>query len=348
MLVVGFAGTELSADAPILEQIKSGLVGNVILFEIDGTLPGKPIRNIESPGQLKNLITALKSASTGALPLWVAIDQEGGKVQRLRQSRGFLEDYPSAKKLGEGALAETHAAALRMGKELAALGVDLNFAPVADIDVNPSCPVIGALGRSFGSDPYRAAEHIMAFGKGLAEAGVVPCLKHFPGHGSAEADTHDGAADITKTWQEAELVPYRQAIDSGWPGIVMSSHVYHADLDPHYPTSISHRITTGLLREKLGWNGVVITDDLQMKALLQHYSMEESIYLAISAGADMLIFSGNARGTTYAPDLPARAHAAIVNLVRSGKISETRLLESWKRIAACKKLHATQCQELRD
>lgn len=338
MLMVGFRGTEADAASAIARHIRAGRVGNVVIFELDQALGAGKDRNIVSPQQLKALIKDLKAAMPEAaqLPLWVAVDQEGGRVQRLRPARGFVADWPSAQTLGRGDVAETRTVAERMGEELAALGIDMDFAPVADVNVDPDSPAIGRLERSFGSDPDNVARHAIAFGEGMSRAGVVPCLKHFPGHGSAAGDTHAGTTDVTRTWTEMELYPYRAAFAAGWPGAVMIAHVFHADLDSERPASLSVRITWGLLRGVLGWRGVVVTDDLQMGALTQRYSTEQCILMAVQAGVDILVFSGNAKDAVPDSDFPKVIHDILVRLVREGKISEGRLYESWLRIAEMK------------
>lgn len=338
MLMVGFRGMEAGPEAPIVRHIKAGCVGNVILFGRDLTKGAGPGRNIRSPEQLKALSAGLKAAVPADMPLWVALDQEGGRVQRLRPSQGFDEDYPSAGTLGASDdVALTRAVGERMGRELAELGIDVDFAPVADVNVNPESPAIGALGRSFGADPEAVARHAAAFSEGLRAAGIIPCLKHFPGHGSAAADTHIGAADVTHTWREEELIPYRRAVASGWRGMIMTSHIFNAALDPALPASLSERIVTGLLRESLGWDGIVVTDDLDMGALTRSYSLEERILLAVSAGSDLLIFAQNRKDMDFDPDLPRRAHETLVRLVKEGRIPEGRLRESWGRIAKMKR-----------
>ncbi len=337
MLMVGFRGTEAGTDSPIVRQIRAGVVGNVILFDRDLTAGGKD-RNVASPEQLRKLIADLKAAMPegSSLPLWAAVDQEGGKVQRLRPARGFLKDWPAAESPGRGNLDNTRKTAAAMGKELADLGIDLDFAPVADVNTNPDSPAIGALGRSFSADPEVVTQHAVAFGKGLRDAGVVPCLKHFPGHGSARDDTHEGAADVTATWDPSELLPYREAFAAGWSGAVMTAHIFHSGLDSDRPASLSVRITRGLLRGVMGWRGVVVTDDLQMGALAKKYAMEQIVRMAVEAGSDILIFSNNSRDIPFDPDLAQRAHAILVDLVRKGVVSGDRLYESWRRIAAMK------------
>ncbi|MCL1941413.1 MAG: hypothetical protein FWG09_05675 [Synergistaceae bacterium] len=347
MLMVGFRGTNENDVSAMIGHIKAGYAGNVIIFDRDFTRTttttaagSGQFRNIVSPEQLIALTKLLKDAAQTAtkIPIWIAIDQEGGKVQRLRPEKGFAENYPSARALGRGDVEATRDVAERMGRELKKMGVDVNFAPVADVDVKSDSPAIGRFERSFSADPEAAARHVIAFSDGLSKAGVVPCLKHFPGHGSAEDDTHMGTADVTPTWTEAELTPYRMAFEGGFQGLVMTCHVFNGKLDALYPASLSSKITTGLLRGALGWNGIVITDDLHMGALTQHYTIEEIIFRAVDAGADILIFSSNAKNMDFDPDFPKKAHEILVSLVNEGAISKERLYESWDRIVTFKRL----------
>ena len=336
MLMVGFRGTEADEDSTIIKHIRAGFVGNVVLFDKDMTLGAGKLRNIESPEQLKKLIKALKEANVYSIPLWVAIDQEGGKVQRLRPDRGFAADFPSAHTLGQGDVSYTQSVAGKMGHELSKMGIDMNFAPVADININPDSPAIGRIERSFGDDPKIVAKHVLAYIEGMNNAGILSCLKHFPGHGSAKNDTHLGVTDVTLTWKDYELLPYKEIINSNLAVAIMSSHVFHKKLDPEFPASLSYSIITNLLREKMGWKGLVITDDLHMRAITNKYNVEETITLAVNAGVDILIFASNASFMIYDPDFPQKAHKTLVKLVHDGKISKERLYESWKRIISIK------------
>jgi len=344
MLMVGFRGTSVDENSPIIKHIKAGIIGNVILFDVDQTLNATSERNIKSPEQLESLIKTLKQSVPSNSPiLWVAIDQEGGKVQRLRPERGFRETYPTAQYLGTKSPSETFKVAYKLGSELATLGIDVNFAPVADININEKSPAIGGKERSYSKSADLVTQHIFAYANGLIKSGLIPCLKHFPGHGSADTDTHDGAANVTQTWLGLELLPYCRAIISGWEGMIMSAHVYHEAFDPELPASLSKNIMDGLLRGILNWKGVIVTDDLHMGALTQKYNIEETIYFAINAGADILIFSSNAKDMQFDPDFPVVAHKTIVKLVNEGKISEQRLRESWERIMLLKnKAHKNQ------
>lgn len=331
MILIGFTGFDLPDKSPLAASIRAGRVGGVILFEHS---PSGAAKNIESAAQLRLLCARLQQLAPR--PLFIAADQEGGRVQRLRPERGF-EGGPAAAVLGRGSPDETRRAARRMGLEMAALGINLDFAPVADLNLNPLSPAIGALQRSFGADPRLVSAHVTAFAEGLAAAGVAPCLKHFPGHGSAGADSHDVLPDISASWRSEELTPYREIPSAKLSVAVMPGHLFHRGLDALYPASLSPRILDGLLRTRLGFRGVVITDDLQMDAVARSYSLEERILLAVEAGADMLIFSNNTR----APEVTAdRIHAVLSALVRQGRISERRVALSFERISRFKQRFA--------
>lgn len=334
MLMLGFRGTELAPDDPFLDAVRAGRVGHVLLFDRD--LSGGGERNIRSPHQLRRLTAALRAAAPG--PMFIAVDQEGGYVRRLKPQQGFM-DLPSARRMGLESPAATRALAARLGAELAGLGISVNLAPVADVDSNPENPAIGKLERSFSPNPELAARHALAFGQGMAQAGVIPVLKHFPGQGGAQRDSHLGLTDISHCWQgDSDLLPYAEAFAQGWPGMVMVGHLYHAGLDDEHPATLSKMVVAGLLRRGLGWRGVVISDDMQMKAVTEQYSLEQAILLAVEAGVDILVFGNNLQ---WDPDLPEKAHATLRRLVDNGKISPKRIRASWERICA---LHAARAR----
>lgn len=330
MLLVGFRGLEISGDDPIARDVALGRVGGVVLFDFDVLLK-QPGRNIKNPEQVRRLTAALKALAP--LPLIVAVDQEGGRVQRFKARDGFA-DTPSAAEMGSwNDPGRVRGAAEALGDMLRGLGVNMDFAPCVDVNVNPKSPAIGALGRSFSSDPERVALNAEAFLRGLADAGVLSCLKHFPGHGSATSDSHLGFTDVSVTWREAELTPYRLLLARDRVDMVMTAHVFNSNLDPDYPASLSRRITTDLLRGELGFTGVIVTDDLQMRAVTGKYDLETTVRLALDAGADILLFGNN---LAYDPDLPTKAQAVIVKLVRDGVIPESRVRESYERIMVLK------------
>lgn len=332
MVMVGFRGDGNTADTPemrtVLADIRAGRIGGVIFFDRDWQTK-KRGRNITSVAQATRLCALLQK--NASIPLFIAVDQEGGRVQRLRTGHGFSET-PAAADLGKTDPENTRKTARDMGLALRAIGITVNFAPVADVATKPDSPAIGALGRAFSGDAQTAATHAAAFMDGLTGAGVIGSYKHFPGHGSAVADSHTKLTDITDTWNEEELALYRTLPPNG-PFMVMAGHLLHRDLDAHLPASLSRSVITGLLRDKLGWQGVVVTDDLEMDAVALSHSMEERIRLAIDAGVDVILFGSNLR---HHPEQGRRVHAAITELVRTGRISPDRIAESWKRIRALK------------
>jgi beta-N-acetylhexosaminidase len=212
------------------------------------------------------------------------------------------------------------------------VGIDLNFAPVADVDVNPDCPVIGKLERSFSASPERVTDCCRIWIEEQDKKGVVSCMKHFPGHGSATGDTHKGLVDVSKTWQKKELQPYRELVKT--VPMVMTAHVINRQLDPDgLPASLSPRITA-YLRDTLGFQGVIVTDDMAMGAIVNEYSFETALRMAIEAGADLLCLSNN--GGTYNSELVPQTVRTIKRMVADGTVSAERIHASAERVRALK------------
>lgn len=327
MLMLGFRGASLSADDPFLKMVSEGKIGNIILFDRD--VSENAPRNVVSPQQLAALTATLRKAAPR--PIFIGVDQEGGQVRRLKPQKGFF-DLPSAQALGQGSVQTTRETAEKLGSELHGLGINLDLAPVVDVDTNPFNPAIGRLGRAFSSDAQVVAAHALAFGHGLAKNGVVPTLKHFPGQGCAGQDSHLVLPDVSQCWNaEIDLRPYADIFRQGWPGTVMIGHLFHRGLDPDLPSTLSPKIVTGLLRQGLGWQGVVISDDLQMKAVSEGRDLAQTMQLAIEAGVDILLFGNNLE---WDAELPQKAWNTLKSLVDEGKISPARLAESRDRIAA--------------
>jgi beta-N-acetylhexosaminidase len=329
MLLVGFRGTSVDRASPILRDIREHNLGGVILFDRDVQLQSAE-RNIQTPEQVRALTASLQASAR--IPLFIAVDQEGGRVRRFREERGFAPS-PSAKAMGQGSPEQTRLEGERTGKLLADLGVNLNFAPVADVDINPQSPAIGALERSFSADPDLVALHVHAFCRGLLRQGVLPCLKHFPGHGSASADSHLGLTDISKTWTPAELRPYEMLIPLKASPLIMTGHLFLRQLDDAYPSTLSKAVLTGLLRQRLGFGGVIVSDDMQMRAIADHYGQAEAILLAVEAGVDVLVFGNN---LDYDPEIVPKAIDILVKAVEDGRLSAERIAASYQRIQAAK------------
>jgi beta-N-acetylhexosaminidase len=326
MLMVGFRGFEVGDDHPTAEDIRERHLGAVVLFDYD-VPTRRAVRNIESPAQVRGLTAALQSFSP--TPLLVAIDHEGGVVTRLKEGYGFPATV-THQFLGEtNNLDLTREQASMMASTLTELGINLNLAPVVDLNTNPDNPVIAAYGRSFSADPDIVTEHALEFIKAHHQQGVLCTLKHFPGHGSSTGDSHRGMVDVTDTWSRTELEPYRNIIEVGQADAIMTAHVFNANLDAERPATLSKPTITGILRDELGFDGVVISDDMQMGAIARYYGLETAIEAAIDAGVDILAFANN---SVYVGDIAARAISLIKRMVADGKISEERIKESSSRI----------------
>jgi len=330
LVMVGFRGLEPDPDAQIVRDIREGRVGGVILFSRDVALKS-PVRNVQSPEQVRRLTDYLQSQSDTLL--LVAVDQEGGRVARFTPEHGFPPTQ-SAKALGQLSPEATRQAAQGIGETLRRAGCNLDMAPVVDVDVNPDNPAIGRLERSFSPSPQEVARHGLAFVRGLHDEGVLSCLKHFPGHGSAWNDSHHGLADVTGAWSELELEPYAEIFASGEADTVMTAHVFNAELDPEHPATLSRAVIQGLLRQRLGFDGVVMTDDMQMKAVTSFYGLERAVTLAMNAGVDMLLFGNNLE---YDPALPEKISDLLLEKVANGEIPLERIRQAHRRVVQLKR-----------
>ena len=328
MLIVGFDDEKIDENSKIVQQIQKYELGGVILFDRFYNDRNRT-KNISSPEQLQELTTKLKSFAKK--PLFISIDQEGGKVARLKPSYGFSE-IPSAKKLSEQGIPHAKETYETMAKMISKNGINCNFAPVVDLAINPKNSVIVGLERSYGT----SSEQVSNYAKVLIEAqkkeGVVSVLKHFPGHGSSLGDSHQGFVDVTETWSEKELESYQTLINSGHVEMIMTAHVFNAKLDEKYPATLSLNVNTKLLREKMNYQGVIVSDDLQMKAISEKFFLKETVTMAINAGVDMLLF-GNQLGSQ---DLDVLVET-IYEEVKNGAIAHARIVESNKRIALLQK-----------
>ncbi|MFW6055664.1 MAG: glycoside hydrolase family 3 N-terminal domain-containing protein, partial [Thermodesulfobacteriota bacterium] len=225
MLMVGFRGLEVDKESPIIKDIAQGRVGGVVLFDYD-VAQNSFQRNIATPEQLRSLTADLQAASQDTL--LIAVDQEGGRVSRLKEKYGF-PPLPSQAWLGEQDDPElTRRYAQQTAVGLAEMGINLNLAPVADVNVNPDNPVIGGLGRSFSADAESVAKHCQEVIRAHREHNVLTALKHFPGHGSSTRDSHLGFTDVIDSWTEKELIPYKKLLDSPGVDLVMTAHVFNA------------------------------------------------------------------------------------------------------------------------
>lgn len=324
MLVVGFDDATINAQSPIVKELQTYELGGVILFDRFYKERSRT-KNISSPEQLKELTKQLKHYAKR--PLLISIDQEGGKVARLKPSYGFAE-IPSAFALSKTSLEHAKNVYTSMANMLRDNGINCDFGPVVDLAVNEKNSVIVGLERSYGKESETVTQFVKVFIDALKSKGVISVLKHFPGHGSSLGDSHLGFVDVTQTWSERELEPYQKLIASNSVSMIMSAHVYNAKLDATYPATLSYAINSKLLREKMHYNGVLISDDLQMEAISKYYTLKETVTLAINSGIDMLLF-GNQLSQTKTDEIVE----TIMAQVKNGAISLERIIKANERIA---------------
>lgn len=328
MFVAGFRGCEAGVDHWIAKALARDHLGGVILFErnVDGS-----IQNIRSPHQVKQLVRSI--CQHAATMPFIAVDQEGGKVCRFKEMAGFAPSRSAAELAGEGVAATSRHAAI-MAAELADCGVNLNFAPVVDLDLNQDNPIIGRYQRSFSADPAEVVAHAGAFIEAHHRYGVGCCLKHFPGHGSAGRDSHLGFVDTTDCWQPVELEPYRRLLAASYGDGIMTAHLVNRHLDPTgLPATLSPMVIENLLRRRLGFSGVVFSDDLQMRAISHGWSFVEAVQRAVLAGVDVLVVGNNINPSE---DVVREGVRAIEALLDSGEIDVNRIHASIARIALFK------------
>ncbi len=330
MIMVGFSGnSERDAGVALArEQLNKGTIGGVVLYP----------ENIGPPKELRTLTAFLRNAKSSPIP-FIAVDQEGGLVQRLTRRNGHSY-FPSAFSVGRNPSFASPASAEKlyatMAAELAEAGFNLNFGPVVDLNLNPWNPVIGQRDRSFGTDPNTVTMLARAFITAHRAADIVTVAKHFPGHGSSHVDSHKALADVSETWKEIELEPYRNLAKEGMLDAVMIGHLYHPRFSDgaKLPASLSRRAVQALRASYIGFDGMVVSDDMEMGAVSDDYSFEERVIKAVNAGTDLLVFS-NVSGRD--PELGPKIHAVIADAVRDGRISRTRIEGAYGRIKMLKR-----------
>jgi beta-N-acetylhexosaminidase len=328
ILLVGFDGVD-GADNRELDALVCDVgAGGLLLFG----------RNVVDEPQVQRLtawIRARAAACNAVIPL-LAMDAEGGRVMRLAPRAGYVPT-PSARELAESNdLALTELEARRIGRMLRDAGVSWDLAPVVDVGYNPANTVIVGTGRSYGANPLVVTAHVRAFIRGLHAEGILAALKHFPGHGSSFADSHEGFVDVTATAdRDVELMPYRVLVGERAADAVMTAHVFNRHLDRRYPATLSRATIAGLLRQDLGWNGPVVSDDLRMGAIEQHYGLAEAVVLALEAGVDIVLIAED-----RLPDgrsAAAVARTAIRAALAQGRLAPERVMEALARVAALKR-----------
>lgn len=327
MIVVGFQGDDVD-DASVValkDDLAAGRLGGVMFLKT----------NVKSLDAVSAMNAAFRAASPELLP-FITLDQEGGAVERLTKDVGFTEIPNAASIASNNTPEQAEAIYAEMAASIAKLGFSVNFGPVADLNLNVNNQVIAKFGRAFSADPEVVAAYDEAFIEGHHASGVLTALKHFPGHGSSTADSHEGFVDITQTWQDSELDPYRTMIKDDAVDMVMVGHLYHAgysDKGSQTPASLSRQWITGVLRETLGFDGVVISDDLEMGAIREHYDLHDTVTLAVRAGMDVLLFSNTAN---YRAGLGQEILDILVAEAEADPEFAQRIEQSYDRIVALK------------
>lgn len=335
LFLIGFHGSECVPGSAISDLIQQYNVGGVILFD-KNMVADKPVRNIESPEQLKKLTNGLQSVAK--TPLLIGIDQEGGLVNRLKPQYGFPKTK-SHKELGEiDDLQVTRNEARLISNVLKEHGININFAPCVDLAINPNSSIIAKRERCFGTDAKTVIKHAEPYIDEHNKNDIITACKHFPGHGSAEGDTHQGFVDVSDSWSLEELEPYEYFIAQNQCSVIMTSHIFNRNFDSEYPATLSRKTLTDLLRGKLGFKGVLVSDDMQMKAISDHYTLKESLQKGLEAGVDIFCFGNN---LLKKPVLLSEAIQTILDLIETDKISISRIDESVERILNLKKRFLT-------
>jgi beta-N-acetylhexosaminidase len=336
LLWVGFRGPVIPAE--LRARLDAGAVGATILFKrnLVMTSPagnGAGTKQVCDLDALIALTHDLHRSAPDGTPALIAVDQEGGLVQRVRAPATMWPSMMAHDKLPSGEderVAEQVGRA--MGEELRALGFDIDFAPVLDVHTNPANPVIGE--RAFGRDAASVARRALAFARGLDAAGVLACGKHFPGHGDTDTDSHRELPKIDHAWdrlETIELLPFRLAAQASLP-MIMTAHVVFAALDATRPATLSEAVVTGLLREQLGYRGVIVSDDLDMKAIAGQMGVDAAAVQAIRAGCDVLLLCKDYH--------QQEAEEALVHSAERDSEFRRRVGESAARVRAMKKAHA--------
>ncbi|OGI06593.1 MAG: hypothetical protein A2Y40_07700 [Candidatus Margulisbacteria bacterium GWF2_35_9] len=326
MIMLGFEGTRI--DDTKFKDIKGNIIqnkiGGVVFFD----------RNIININQVKEFISSINALDKKE-PLFIAIDQEGGQVSRLKSNRSF-KTFPSAKYVAQHlSTAKAFDLYYTMAITLKNIGFNLNFAPVVDVDINPKSPAISLKNRSFSSDPKTVINYARTFVLAHKKANVLTTLKHYPGHGSATTDSHFGFTDITHTWNDLESIPYRTLIKEKSVNIIMSAHLFNSTIDDRFPASLSKVHLGKILRHDMKYKGIIITDDLQMGAISKSFDLNTVIINAINAGNDILLF---ANYFTLDPHLADKIIDIIKLAIESGVIKKKQIQLSYKRIIHLKRL----------
>jgi beta-N-acetylhexosaminidase len=330
LFIVGFRGHTYANSPDIKIILERTNLGGVILFDYD-TPTKKYSRNIRTSTELRKLTSDLQKNSK--TPLFVSVDEEGGSVSRLKALSDFRKTS-SALYLGSQSDSVVKATAIRLGLSLKKYGINFNFAPVVDVNVNRLNPVISRYGRAFSGDPTVVSKKGIAFSQGLMNSGIIPSIKHYPGHGSSDKDTHIGFANITNTYKEYETKPFEDACKVGVP-TVMVGHLINENVDSDHPATLSSAHIDNLKRKIGCKDQLIVSDDLDMGAVMDNFSRKEALTKAINAGIDVIIISNNIK--RYDPASFFEARQIVLDQVKNGEIEASRINEAYEKIIKIKK-----------
>lgn len=328
MLMLGFKATkpEDTGARNVRSLLAKGQIGGLIFM-------GK---NMVSKPQIKKLVSFVKGSTPPSLPPFIGIDQEGGKVQRLTEKHGFTVIPTANFVASKGSYEKAFQVYKTLASELSEVGFNINFGPVVDLNLVATNPIIGGKERSYSDNADQVARFARAFVMAHRKEHILTALKHFPGHGSSWTDSHKQFVDLSKSWKESELAPYRSMIQRGLADMVMVGHLYHPDFSDgeNMPASLSSRAINGQLRGKIGYQGLVITDDLGMGAIEKYIPFADTLVRAVNAGNDILLLVDGRHATA---ERVAKIHDIIKTGVRDGKITRKTIVQSYERIIAAKR-----------
>lgn len=329
MIMVGFNGTSIKKNSIIYDDIVNEHVGALILYG------GKTRNNvnIESKSQVKKLCDDIKILNKDIL---IAIDEEGGKVSRLNQKNGFDKTKTAEEIASFNDVNKIRMWSKKIAQKLKFVGINLNLAPVVDLDMGGNSSALQAKGRCFSNNFKIVSRYAKVFIEEHRKNHIVTSLKHFPGYGSMSIDPHYDITDVTNTWKKKELEPYKILIKNNMADVIMTAHVFNRKLDKTYPATLSKNMIDNILRKKLKFDGVVISDDMLMGAITKKYGLEDAIVLAINAGVDILIFSKNNSPNDKYDSMVKYVKSVIRNAIKSKKISKERIEQSYNRIRLLK------------
>ncbi|NNE21989.1 MAG: glycoside hydrolase family 3 protein [Rhizobiales bacterium] len=328
LVMIGFTGSAASHNGvkEALAQVEQGYAGGLVFFG----------RNITGVKQIRSLTGLFSKHATGVKP-FLAVDEEGGKVERLTPRNGFAKQ-PTARSIASRGPKSARQIYSRMAGDVAAAGFNFNLGPVVDLDLRRNNPIIGKLDRSYSRDPEVVAEYAQVFIEAHRQKKIATALKHFPGHGSSRRDSHVSVVDVTGDWQEDELIPYRELIADGLVDAVMMAHLINREIwSPENLPATFSRNAVKILREDLKFDGVIVSDDLQMAAIAKDHPLAQAIVQSLAAGNDMVLI-GNVK--VQQPEAAKFAVRTITDAVARGELDHSRLEQSFCRVMKLKKQSA--------